>query len=214
MNGKMSGITTATLVVAMTGIAGWGCSMSDITNSAGLAGHGYKAYLDHREHKARMEQYKTTDVPSWALTEAAEVISNEIIFELPRHPSVERFTHKHVLRVGDIENFTETRTSEYRGMLSRIETNLLASEAITNRFNIVLERRKHRNYGRSDDAIIDGTSTDGRMTYDPDLVYLISADVYLSERKNANQWQVDTYVTHEKTGEIVIKGTRTIRDRR
>lgn len=150
---------------------------------------------------------------SVTLLEFADQVSEALAMRLPNVPDIAQKNHRVLIELGDIENNTSTRTSDFNTIRRRIFINMVNNTQITNTAQINERpdrtRRMSEAYLQEDapDLLDEGTSgsgNSGAVQYRLEDIYTLSGTFGEIRRGGNSLYLFDVTLTNLRSREIVF----------
>jgi len=166
----------------------------------------------------RIDPYATTEsdrrsgkasIPS--LMEFSDQTAEALAQEISDIDEIQGLKEKVVLELGSILNKSNTPTSDFEQIRSRVRGKIFASKFLRKQFFIVEskarmdeEKQRVEGTGGQRDLLQEGRGTAGTNTYNPNIVYLLQGDFFESNRGDRRQYYFEFKLTNLQTRQIVF----------
>jgi hypothetical protein len=166
----------------------------------------------------RIDPYTTTEsdrksgkasIP--AMLEFSDQVGESLAQDISEIDEIQSLKEKVVLELGSILNKTNTPTSDFEQLRSRVRGKIFASKFLRKQFMIVeskarmdAEKDRVEGTGGGKDLLQEGRGTAGTNNYNPNIVYLLQGDFFESTRGDRRQYYFEFKLTNLQTRQIVF----------
>ena len=192
-------LVTTLALVSMT--AGLGACESTRGSSGGRIDPYTTTESDRRSTKA--------SIPS--MLEFSDQVGESLAQEIADIDEIQGLKEKVVLELGSVLNKTNTPTSDFEQIRSRVRGKIFASKFLRKQFFIVeskarmdAEKERVEGTGGSKDLLQEGRGSVGTNNYNPNIVYLLQGDFFESTRGSRRQYYFEFKLTNLQTRQIVF----------